>query len=406
MKRISTSLAALSAALLGSGLSLSPARANYRAKAEAQTQWIQDKYYDAQAGLYRPAFPVDPKALPYEFMWGNGVQFSSLVGATRYNPTKYRPIMDAFAKGLEKYWDKDAAVPGFDAYFASKNDDDKYYDDNQWLTLGFAEAYTLTRDPKYLQWAKGTHRFALSGLDAKLGGGIYWYQKKPDSKNTCSNAPAAAGALALYALGERPQLTQARDLVLWTTQKLQDPADGLFWDNMKLDGTIEKTKWTYNTALMIRSNLGLWRTTKAPKYLQDARRQSDASLKYWVDPATGGFKDDGKFNHLLSEALLETYAATRDIKYLNAVRRDADFAYRYVRDPAGGYWNAWKKQAHAADERKTLIENASAARLFWLLTPYPDVEELSAQARAAEAKQDWRRASALYRQAVESTSPA
>lgn len=405
MKRTYT-LAALSAALLGSGLSVLPARANYRAKAESQTQWIQSNLYDEKAGLYRASFPVDPKGLPYEVMWGNGVQFSALVGATRYDPAKYRPILDAFARGMEKYWDDAAPIPGYDAWFASRDNDDKYYDDNQWLTLGYAEAYRVTRDPKYLQWAKKTHRFALSGLDDKLGGGIYWYQNKKESKNTCSNAPAAAGALALYALGDRAELAQAKSLVDWTTQKLQDPADGLFWDNIKLDGKIEKTKWTYNTALMIRSNLGLWRASKQGKYLQEARRQSDSSLKYWIDAQTGGFKDDAKFNHLLSEALLETYAATRDIKYLNAVRRDADFAYRSVRDPAGGYWNSWKKKPHAADERKTLIENASVARLFWLLAPYADVEELQAQARAAEAKKDWKSATALYRQALESTSPA
>ena len=404
MKR--NTIAALGAALLASALSLSPARANYRAKAEAQTQWIQTNLYDEKAGLYRAAFPADPKALPYDFMWANGVQFSALVGATRHNPTKYRPILDAFTKGLERYWDKDAAIPGFDAYFASKNDDDKYYDDNQWLVIGFAEAYALTRDPKYLRWARDTHRFSMSGLDDKLGGGVYWYQKTRDSKNTCSNAPAATGALALYALGDRAELGRASALVDWTTKNLQDPSDSLFWDNKKLDGTIEKTKWTYNTALMIRSNLGLARATRQSKYLQEARRQADASLKYWIDPATGGFKDGAKFNHLLSEALLETYEATRDIKYLNAVRRDADFAYRHVRDPAGGYWNDWKKKAHAADERKQMIENASAARLFWLLTPYADVEELSAQARAAEAKKDWKRASELYRQAIDSTSPA
>lgn len=400
-----------------------PAQARYRDKAEAQTQWIQDKYFAPLApvaisnaedisrasitpGLYHQSFPADPKALPYEFMWGNGVQFSALVGATRYNPAKYRPIMDALAKGLERYWDAAAPVPGFDAYFSSPDGDDKYYDDNQWLTLGYAEAYRVTRDPKYLQWARKTHNFALSGLDDKLGGGIYWYQNKKDSKNTCSNAPAAAGALALYELGEKGQLEQARQLVEWTQKNLQDPADGLFWDNKKLDGTIEKTKWTYNTALMIRSNLGLWRITGQSKYLQDARKQSDASLKYWIDPATGGLKDGAKFNHLMSEALLETYAATRDLKYLNAVRRDADFAYRYVRDPEGGYWNDWRKKAHAEDERKSLIENSSAARLFWLLTPYPDVEELSAQAKAAEGRGDWKSAAGLYKQAVESTSPA
>ena len=51
-----------------------------------------------------------------------------------------------------------------------------------------------------------------------------------------------------------------------------------------------------------------------------------------------------------------------------------------------------------------MIENASAARLFWLLTPYPDVEELAAQGEAAVARGDLRRGVELMRQALASTS--
>ncbi len=393
-----------SAVLLAVLLATGPARANYRAKAETQTDWIQSKYFDEGANLYRPTFPAPTEGLPYEVMWGNGVQLSALVGATRYNPAKYKPILYAFTKGLNKYWDTAAPVPGFDAWFSSKDNDDKYYDDNAWLTLGFTEAYRVTKDPSYLAWAKQVHHFVLSGQDNKLGGGIYWYQNKRDSKNTCINAPAAVGALALYDLGDKPQLAEAQQIVAWTNSKLQDPTDGLFWDNINLNGHVEKTKWTYNTALMIRANVGLWRDTKNPKYLADARREGDSSIKYFVDPATGAFKDGAKFNHLLSESLIDLYAATRDIKYLNAVRRDADFGYRYVRDSNGGYWNDWKNKPHAADEKKTVIENASVARLYWLLAPYSDLDELTAQAKTAETAKDWQKASSLWRQVVESTS--
>lgn len=384
-----------------------PTRANYRAKAEATTDYIQRAFYDDNAGLYRPSAPVDPKALPYDFMWANGVQFSALVGATRHNPTRYRPILDAFTRGLEKYWDKTNANPGFDAYFSSPNGDDKYYDDNQWLVLGFAEAYRTTRDAKYLDWARRTQDFSLTGYDEKLGGGLYWYQKTRDSKNTCSNGPAAAAALELYAIEGKPtDLDWAKRLYRWTCTNLQDK-DALFWDNIKLDGKIERTKWTYNTALMMRSALGLWRATRDAKYLQEARRMADASLVQWADVQTGAFRDSAKFNHLLSECLLLVHEATRDIKYLNAVRRHADFGYRYVRDAqSGGYWNDWTVKNHASDERKTLIENSSVARLFWLLTPYPDVEELRAGAESALQRGDRKKSIELFQQALDSTAGA
>jgi uncharacterized protein YyaL (SSP411 family) len=187
---------------------------------------------------------------------------------------------------------------------------------------------------------------------------------------------------------------------------LQDK-DGLFWDSINLEGKIDRMKWTYNTALMIRTNLSLWQATRDAKYLSEARRVSDAALAKWADPETGAFGDSARFNHLLSEALLLTYEATRDLKYLNAVRRHADYGYRYVRDAEnGGYWNEWKATNHTRGERKTLIENASVARLFWLLAPYPDVEELRAQAEAASRRGDLKTALNLLRQALDSTAGA
>ena len=389
-----------SAALL---LSLAPAHANYKVKAEATMNFIQENLYDQKAKLYHPNTPQRRRDTGYDFMWGNGVMFSALVGAARYNPEKYKPVLYDFAEGLKKYWDDAAPIPGFDAYFSSPDGDDKYYDDNAWLVLGFVEAYELTKDPKFLDWARRTQKFVLSGYDEKLGGGIYW---RPDnkSKNTCVNAPAAVGALRLYEMGDKDQLQWAQRLCTWTKATLQDK-DGLYWDNISAEGKIEKTKWTYNTALMIRANLGLYKATKDAKYLAEARREADAGIAQWADKQTGVFADDAKFNHLFSEALLQTYDATKDIKYLNAVRRDADYAWRYVHDSNnGGFWDRWRKGNHSADDRKSMIENASAARLFWLLTPYQDVEEMRDAGEKALQAKDTAKAADLFSQALNSTS--
>lgn len=387
-------------------LTAQTARADYSVKAAAVTDYIQRAFYDPKAGLYHPTVPLDPKGLPYEVMWGNGLQFSVLTEATRYEPAKYRATLYEFSKGLERFWDKDAPIPGFDAYFSSPTDDDKYYDDNAWLVLDFTDAFHVTKDPAFLDWAQRTHNFVLSGWDEKLGGGLYWYQKKRESKNTCINAPAAASALALYEISKKPEdLEWAKRLYTWTNVHLQDK-DGLFWDNIDLNGKITDWKFTYNTALMIRTNVGLWRATKDPKYLREARRVSDASLQKWVNPG-GALNDSARFNNWLCEALLLTYEATHDLKYLNAVRRHADFGYRYVRDVRdGGYWDHWNAETRAPDTRKTLIENAAAARIFWLLAPYPDVEELQAGGEAAVQAGDLKKALGFFQQAFASTAGA
>ena len=383
---------------------MAPARANYEQKAIEATDYVQRAFYDPAAKLYRPTAPMKPDGLPYEVMWGNGVQHSVLTFATKYEPEKYKPILYDFSEALQKYWDKDAPIPGFDAYFASKTDDDKYYDDNAWLVLSFVEAYDVTKDARFLGWAEQTQNFVLSGYDEKLGGGLYWHQQKKESKNTCVSGPAAAAALDLYRVtGDKTDLAQAKQLYNWTCDKLQDK-DGLFWDNIALDGKIGKAKFTYNTALMLRNNIELWKVTNDQKYLDEARRIADASLEYWTR-AGGNFGDDPKFNNWLCEALLMTYQATDDTKYLNAVRRHADYGYRHGRDKSdGGYWNNWSAASHAPDERKTMIENASVARTFWLLAPYDDLEQLRAKVTTALKNGDAETALNYYQQVLASDS--
>jgi uncharacterized protein YyaL (SSP411 family) len=345
-------------------------RADYRSKADEASAYIQRTFWDEQAGLYRPASPPDPKALPYDFMWANGVQFSALAAAARRDPERYRPVMERFFNGLERYWDAAAPLPGYDAYFSSPTSDDKYYDDNAWMALALVEAYEGTRDRRYLDRAEATLRFVLSGWDDVLGGGIYWRQDHR-SKNTCSNAPAAVAALALAKHRHREEyVAWARRLVAWTSARLQSP-EGTFWDSLDLNGKIERTKWTYNTALMLRANLGLYRSTGEKECLREAKRLAAASVKEFVNPETGAFRDNALFSHLLVEAFLDLYRETREPSLLNNARRNADFLYVAVRDPQeGGYWNEWKIAPERKEARKVLIANAAAARLFWLMAGY------------------------------------
>ncbi len=393
-----------SIALLSLSL-VAPASANYQQKAEEQTDYLQKNFYVASAKRYRPHFPIDPKELPYDFMWGNGVQFSALVGAARHNPAKYKAALYDFREGLQTYWDPQAPVPGFNAYCSGPGGTDKYYDDNEWLVLGFTEAYEITRDSLFLQDARNTQRFVLSGWDDTLGGGIYW-KVDHQSKNACSNGPAAASALRLVQVAKQDdQMAWAVKIHDWTDSRLLD-TDGLYWDNINLAGKIEKHKWSYNTALMIYTKVLFFQLRHDTKSLADARRLADAGLAAWTDPVTGSLQkteDAPRFTHLFCEALLRLYDVTKNIKYLNAVRRQASFAYRYARDPQGGYWDKWKIVARRSpDEPKSLIENASAARLFWLLAPYQDTDELLEAGKQAVAKKQDSKAEGLFRQAVDS----
>ena len=116
------------------------------------------------------------------FMWGCGVELTALVGATRLEPKTYAPQLLRYAQGLQVYW-QDAAnkdtkgIGGYDVLPVPKPLD-RYYDDNAWVVLAFAEAYEVTGNTQYRDWAERTLRFVLSAEDTQLGGGLLLERKR------------------------------------------------------------------------------------------------------------------------------------------------------------------------------------------------------------------------------------
>jgi uncharacterized protein YyaL (SSP411 family) len=299
-------------------------------------------------------------------MWGAGVELSALAAAAMAEPQRYSAPLRAYADALQVYWTEHDGIGGFDVLPAPKPSD-RYYDDNVWVVLALAETFEVTRDPQYRDRAEATFRFVMSGEDGKLGGGIYWKENERTSKNTCINAPAIVAALRLYQLtGKQEYLETARRLYDWTRARLQDPADGLFWDNIKLDGTVDRKKYSYNSALMIRANALFYALTSEPRYLAEARRVARSAEERWVDPATGGIADGGRFAHMLLESFLALHRQDPDPRWPAIVGRALAFVHENVRDPAGHYASRWDRPQATSLREFALLDQASAARAYWV----------------------------------------
>ena len=288
-----------------------------------------------------------------DMSWGNGIQLTNLVAATRYDPDHYEPLLKNFARAMDAYWDKPAKLHGYEPAPTAGNGHDKYYDDNEWIAIAFVEAYETTGDSHYVTRARQTLDFVLSGWD-DAAGGLWWHEGHiGHAKNTCSNGPGAVACLRM-ARHEAPAMAAkdiawAERIVDWTNQHLQG-ADGLFWDHVDIStGKIDRDLLTYNTALMIRANLGLWRATGQPRYRDEAGRLSRASA-WFFDSKTGVYRDAPKWSHLMAEADFEVGRTLNDTT-----------APRRARSYANAEYARWK-----AHPPKELIENASIARLLWL----------------------------------------
>ena len=203
--------------------------ADYKSTAEAQTDFIQSHFYDSSAELYFKHYPN--VAGDDSDTWGNGVELEVLANAAHYLPDKYSTNLHDFTVGMHAYWDPAGPFGDYNATRSGIAGNDRYYDDNEWLVLGFVDAYHATSDPYYLALAKRTQEFVLSGWDDRLGGGIFWNTDHL-TKNTCSNAPAAAAALRLAQItNDQTEVDAAIRIKNWVDATLLAP-DDLYWDNI------------------------------------------------------------------------------------------------------------------------------------------------------------------------------
>jgi rhamnogalacturonyl hydrolase YesR len=326
--------------------------------------WMEDRDLYAEKSAVDGERPTEPA-----FMWSAGVQLSALAAAARVDSAKYAAPLTAYADVLETYWIEHDGIGGY-SVLPKQRVADRYYDDNAWIVLGQVETAAATGDATYLDRAAATHRFVMSGEDDRLGGGVYWRENRRRSKNTCSNGPATVGALLLHqATKDAKQLATAERLYAWTQKHLQDPEDGLYWDNVSVrrEGRVDRRKYSYNTALMIRANCLLDEVKGDAKYLDEAQRIARAAEAYWIVPETGAVKDTGKFAHMLLEALLAVGRADRDPHWLDVVRKSAAFVHENVRDPNGRYARRWDRKQTVALSEFQLIDQASAARTYFVL---------------------------------------
>jgi len=322
----------------------------YVTKAREVTDAIHEIYWMPEKSLFR----TKPGTNEPEMVWGGGVLFSMLTAATRHDPKSYKQELLKFYDGLDTYWDTGVKIPGYEPCPTKGGGNDKYYDDNAWMALTFAEAYQLTHRSEFIRRAYDTTVFVNSGWDDTLGGGIWWHEKhKGGGKNTCVNAPAAVACLTLakYRKDRRQKLTEkAVEIVKWTRANLQAD-DGLYMDAINAETRkINRAKLTYNSALMLRAELMLYRATGDKAHLKEAERIGRAADSL-CHSGTAVYRDPPRWSHLMLEADFELHRETGDKRALERARANAD-----------SYHTRWK-----SGEKFNLLDLASIARGLWLM---------------------------------------
>lgn len=295
------------------------------------------------------------------FAWDMAVLLSAYAAGLRSDREGAEAGYRRVAERLDRYFVATEAGKGY-AVLPQQDPPDRYYDDNAWIALAYLDANEAVPDRKTLARAKEAFAFVMSGESSELGGGLFWHEKERKSKNVCANAPAALAALKLFAATQDVRYREIADRLVAWTKTLQDK-DGLYFDNMSLAGTVDKTKWSYNTALMIRTHILRHRLLGDPADRTEALRVGRASRAKWLTPE-GAIADEGPFAHHLAEAWLELQELEPAVGWANLAKRAIEKARVVGRMPDGLYGLRWDR-AEVREGKRLLLYQASMLRAAW-----------------------------------------
>ncbi len=323
---------------------------------------IRKEAFSPSSRFYGEEWELGKRPTEIAFNWSLGVLMSAYAAAARVDPAMKAPLLE-LVDAMNAYWSDLPPVAGYDVRPVPKAND-RYYDDNAWVALALMEGYDATKKVELLVKARETYAFVISGESDALGGGVFWRETDKASKNACSTAPAALAAVELYRrTKDKRYLADAVRLYKWADEKLRDPEDGLMWDNVSADGTkVEKTKWSYNTAVMLKVEKELLDLKATPGLTRGILvGHAVAATKRWVLPS-GGFRDEAQFAHMLFEALLEVDAPDYGAE---EAKRTLAFLANENRDKAGHFTYRWELPVVSAVLKPRLIVQASAMRAFY-----------------------------------------
>ena len=357
---------------------------NYK-RADKTLQAIFEHYGVDGEYLLRETFPFDEKhtatyladeeqagrSNPFAYLWpfSGGLSAATALYEVEKDPEYLNLLNDKLLPALDMYYDTRRSPDAYASYINTAPLSDRFYDDNVWIGIDLTDLYLLTDNKKYLDMAEVIWEFIESGTDTILGGGIYWCEQKKSSKNTCSNAPGSVFALKLYeATNNESYMEKGKGLYDWTKKHLQDTTDYLYYDNIRLNGRVDKTKYAYNSGQMLQASALLYKLTKEQVYLVEAQNIAASCYSYFFN----GFQTEGResfkllkkgniwFTAVMLRGFIELYNLDKNEEYITAFQKNLDYGWSYMLDESGLFNSDWSGQTK--DDSK------------WLLTQFAMVE--------------------------------
>ncbi len=166
----------------------------------------------------------------------------------------------------------------------------EYYDDEGWWALGWAGAYEVTHDARYLEMSETIFADMSGGWDDAICGGGIWWKKPGQYKNAIANELFLSVAAKLASLTQDAQsratyLDWAQREWKWFAASGMINSENLVNDG--LDATCHnnrRTAWTYNQGVIIGGLTVLSKQSGDPKLLQVAQSIALSAMARLTEP--------------------------------------------------------------------------------------------------------------------------
>ena len=151
---------------------------------------------------------------------------------------------------------------------------------------------------------------------------------------------------------------------------LRDPEDFVYWDNVRLDGSVDKAKYTYNSGQMIQAGVLLYLQSGDKTYLKDAQETARGAYQRFTEvrkavdgTETRFYTASPWFNVILLRGLTALYEVDHNPEYIRTMADNARYAWDHTRDINGFLDNDWT--GIKTKEHKWLLDNACMVELFF-----------------------------------------
>jgi len=330
-------------------------------------QQIENDLRKPGSALYAEYATIGGGQSQTAYIWPQGIQFHALNNAAGVNRDTYLKQLKDFAEELNNsYWSYKNGIWGYDS---SVTGGTRFYDDNAWIVLDYMQLYKLTdSNSLYLQRAKDTMNFVMSGENAEPQSGIAW-DEGSDSTMVCSTAPAIVGNLLLYqATGIEDYLVDAVRLYNWITNPaigIQDAQTGLYHQGCDSALNVIWGYRGYQTAVPLRACLLFYQVLGDASYLAEAQRLAVAMETKWVN-MHGAFGETGQWGGFdMVDAYVDLYNVDANNHWLDIVRRALYFLRTNCKDPNGRYPEYWDTFQTTPIQTYHLLYQAPAAAAYW-----------------------------------------